>query len=217
MSLNKFTTCATGHSLKLSLGADEILANQIETTNIDVTTINGTPYTGAAQAQSGSQSSLELGDGVVEAPIIINLPCQYSEFPNPTIDGLILTIDSTGRVRPIGDGDSERTIVIGVSTEAVQPNQTSIKVAIGGICKFTVYNECHPGDYLERNNQGLRLVKGAVQAQVRDPNTGVPYNPGYGTCAMALTGGTGATDGSSQVLGLFLPNQNSFATDGNAN
>ena len=216
MSLNKFMDTGMGHSLSLLLGADEIKANQIETTNIDVTTINGTPYTAAAAASSGSQSSLELGDGVVEAPIIINLPCQYSEFPNPTVDGLILTIDSTGRVRPIGDGDSERTIVIGVSAEAVTPTMTSLKVAIGGICKFTVYNECHPGDYLERNNQGQRLVKGAVQAQVRD-SSGTPYNPGYGVCAMALTSGTGATDGSSQVLGLFLPNQNSFATDGNAN
>lgn len=176
----------------------------------------GVPNVGGGGG-GGAQSSLELGTGVVEAPIIINLPCQYSEFPNPTIDGLILTVNQTGRVRPIGDGDSERTIVIGVSTEPVVVGQTSLKVAIGGIAKFTVYNQCFPGDYLERNNQGQRLVKGAVQAQVRNPNTGTPYNPSYGTCAMALTGGAGATDGSSQVLALFLPNQNSYAIDGNAN
>ena len=178
---------------------------------------------GAAQVAAGggggggAQSELELGTGVVEAPIIVNLPCQYSEFPNPTVSNLILTIDSTGRVRPIGDGgDGERTIVVGVSTEPITPNQTSIKVAIGGIVKMTVYNQCFPGDYLERNNQGQRLVKGAVQAQVR-PASGTPYNPGYGVCAQALTGAAGATDGSSKVLAILLPNQNSFVVDGNVN
>lgn len=165
----------------------------------------------------GAQTELELGSGVVEAPIVINLPCLYSEFPNPTVANLIVTIDSTGRVRPIGDnGDDERTIVCGVTTEAITPNQTSIKVAIGGIVKMTVYNQCVAGDYLERNNQGQRLVKGAVQAQVR-PASGTPYNPGYGVCAQALTSSPGATDGSAKVLALLLQEQNSFVRDGNAN
>ncbi len=164
----------------------------------------------------GAQTQLELGTGVQEAPIIVNLPCQYSEFPNPTVANLIVTIDSTGRVRPIGDGgDGERTIVAGVTTEAIVPGQTSIKVAIGGIVKMTVYNQCFAGDYLERNNQGQRLVKGAVQAQIRSGSN--TFNPGYGVCAQALTAGAGATDGSSKVLAILLQEQNAFVQDGNAN
>jgi len=173
---------------------------------------------GGGGGGGGPQSQLELGSGVQEAPIVVNLPCDYSEFPNPTVANLIVTIDSTGRVRPIGDnGDGERTIVTGVTTEPIVPGQTSIKVAIGGIVKMTVYNQCVAGDYLERNNQGQRLVKGAVQAQVRDPNTGTAYNPGYGVCAQALTSSPGATDGSAKVLAILLQEQNSFVSDGNAN
>ena len=165
----------------------------------------------------GAVNELELGSGVQEAPIIVNLPCQYSEFPNPTVANLIVTIDSTGRCRPIGDGgDGERTIVIGVTTEPITPNQTSIKVAIGGIVKMTVYNQCVAGDYLERNNQGQRLIKGAVQAQVRN-SSGTPFNPGYGVCAQALTSSPGATDGSAKVLAILLQEQNSFVQDGNVN
>lgn len=165
----------------------------------------------------GAQSSIELGTGVVECPIIVNLPCLYSEFPNPTIANLIVTIDSSGRCRPIGDGgDGERTIVVGVTTEPITPNQTSIKVAIGGIVKMTVYNQCVAGDYLERNNQGQRLIKGAVQAQVRN-SSGTPFNPGYGVCAQALTSSPGATDGSAKVLAILLQEQNSFVQDGNVN
>jgi len=175
----------------------------------------GVPNVGGGGG-GGVQSSIELGTGVVECPIIINLPCLYSEFPNPTIANLIVTIDSTGRCRPIGDnGDGERTIVVGVTTEPIVPGQTSIKVAIGGIVKMTDYNNCVAGDYLERNNQGQRLVKGAVQAQVRNGNN--VFNPGYGVCAQALTSGTGATDGSSKVLAILLQEQNSFVQDGNAN
>ena len=178
---------------------------------------SGAPQMSSGGSGGGAVNELELGSGVQEAPIIVNLPCLYSEFPNPTIANLIVTIDSTGRCRPIGDnGDGERTIVVGVTTEPITPNQTSIKVAIGGIVKMTMYNACSAGDYLERNNQGLRLVKGAVQAQVRDAN-GNPYNPGYGVCAMALTSSPGATDGSAKVLAILLPEQNSFVSDGNAN
>jgi len=176
----------------------------------------GVPNVGGGGGGGGAQSSIELGTGVVECPIIINLPCLYSEFPNPTIANLIVTIDSTGRCRPIGDnGDGERTIVIGVSTEPIVPGQTSIKVAIGGIVKMTVYNQCVAGDYLERNNQGMRLVKGAVQAQVRSGSN--VFNPGYGVCAQALTSSPGATDGSAKVLAILLQEQNSFVQDGNVN
>jgi hypothetical protein len=176
----------------------------------------GMPQMGGG-GSGGAQSSIELGSGVQEAPIIVNLPCLYSEFPNPTVANLIVTIDSTGRCRPIGDGgDGERTIVIGVTTEPITPNQTSIKVAIGGIVKMTVYNQCVAGDYLERNNQGQRLIKGAVQAQVRN-SSGTPFNPGYGVCAQALTSSPGATDGSAKVLAILLQEQNSFVQDGNVN
>jgi hypothetical protein len=44
MSLNKFTDVAKGYSLGLDVGADEMKANQIETTNIDLVTINNEPY-----------------------------------------------------------------------------------------------------------------------------------------------------------------------------
>jgi hypothetical protein len=177
----------------------------------------GMPQIAGGGGGNGPLNEIELGSGVQEAPIIVNLPCQYSEFPNPTVANLIVTIDSTGRCRPIGDGgDGERTIVIGVTTEPITPNQTSIKVAIGGIVKMTVYNQCVAGDYLERNNQGQRLIKGAVQAQVRN-NTGTPYNPGYGVCAQALTSSPGATDGSAKVLAILLQEQNSFVQDGNVN
>ena len=176
----------------------------------------GVPNVGGGGGGGGAQSSIELGTGVQEAPIIVNLPCLYSEWPNPTISNLIVTIDSTGRCRPIGvNGDGERTIVIGVSTEPIVPGQTSIKVAIGGIVKMTVYNQCVAGDYLERNNQGMRLVKGAVQAQVRSGSN--VFNPGYGVCAQALTSSPGATDGSAKVLAILLQEQNSFVTDGNVN
>ena len=198
---------ATGE-LKIGRGANKMtLVNN-----------SGAPQMSSGGGGGGAQTQLELGTGVQEAPIVVNLPCQYSEFPNPTIANLIVTIDSTGRVRPIGDGgDGERTIVAGVTTEAIVPGQTSIKVAIGGIVKMTVYNQCVAGDYLERNNQGLRLIKGAVQAQVRNPNTGTPYNPGYGVCAQALTSSPGATDGSAKVLAILLQEQNSFVQDGNTN
>jgi len=177
----------------------------------------GVPNIGSGGGGGGAVNELELGTGVQEAPIIVNLPCQYDGWPNPNVANLILTIDSTGRVRPIADnGDGERTTVIGVSTEPITPNQTSIKVAIGGIVKISVYNQCFAGDYLERNNQGQRLTKGCVQAQVRNSD-GIAFNPGYGVCAMALTSATGATDGSSKCLAILLPEQNSFVTDGNAN
>lgn len=176
----------------------------------------GVPQIAGGGGGNSPLNEIELGSGVQEAPIIVNLPCQYSEFPNPTIANLIVTIDSTGRCRPIGDGgDGERTIVVGVTTEPITPNQTSIKVAIGGIVKMTVYNQCVAGDYLERNNQGQRLVKGAVQAQVRNGNN--IFNPGYGVCAQALTNSPGATDGSAKVLAILLQEQNSFVVDGNTN
>lgn len=162
-------------------------------------------------------SKVAFGAATQAKPITVTMPCDYSEFPNPDVSGLILTVDSTGRVRPIGDnGDGERTLVFGVSTETVSPGQTSIEVAIGGVMEITVYNECLPGDYLERNNQGQRLVKGAVQAQVRDAN-GNPYNPGYGVCAQALTSSPGATDGSAKVLAVLVQEQNAFVSDGNVN
>ena len=44
MSLNKFTDTEKGYSLDLGVGADEMKANQIETINIDLTTINSKPY-----------------------------------------------------------------------------------------------------------------------------------------------------------------------------
>lgn len=195
------------NDLKIGRGANK----QTLCTNAGVPNVGG-------GGGGGPVNELELGSGVQEAPIIVNLPCLYSEWPNPTVSNLILTIDSTGRCRPIGDGgDGERTIVIGVSTEPIVPGQTSIKVAIGGIVKMTVYNQCVAGDYLERNNQGQRLVKGAVQAQVRNSNTGEPFNPGYGVCAQALTSSPGATDGSAKVLAILLQEQNSFVQDGNVN
>lgn len=195
----------SSNELKIGRGANK-------TTLVDAA---GVPQVSSGGG-GGAQSELELGTGVQEAPIIVNLPCQYTGWPNPTVANLIVTIDSTGRVRPIGDGgDGERTIVAGVTTEPIVPGQTSIKVAIGGIVKMTVYNACSAGDYLERNNQGQRLVKGAVQAQVRfGSNT---FNPGYGVCAQALTSSAGATDGSAKVLALLLQEQNSFVIDGNAN
>ena len=195
----------SNNDLKIGRGANK----QTLCTNAGVPNVGG-------GGGGGAQSSIELGNGVQEAPIIVNLPCLYSEWPNPTISNLIVTIDSTGRCRPIGDnGDGERTIVIGVSTEPIIPGQTSIKVAIGGIVKITVYNQCVAGDYLERNNQGMRLVKGAVQAQVRSGSN--VFNPGYGVCAQALTSSPGATDGSAKVLAILLQEQNSFVTDGNVN
>ena len=193
------------NDLKIGRGANK----QTLCTNAGVPNVGG-------GGGGGPVNELELGSGVQEAPIIVNLPCLYSEWPNPTVSNLILTIDSTGRCRPIGDnGDGERTIVVGVTTEPIIPNQTSIKVAIGGIVKITVYNNCVAGDYLERNNQGTRLVKGAVQSQVRSGDT--VYNPGYGVCAQALTSSPGATDGSAKVLAILLQEQNSFVQDGNVN
>lgn len=44
MSLNKFTDVAKGYTLELDIGADEMKANQMETTNIDLVTINSEPY-----------------------------------------------------------------------------------------------------------------------------------------------------------------------------
>jgi len=44
MSLNKFTDTEKGYDLDLGVGADEMKANQIETINIDLTTINSKPY-----------------------------------------------------------------------------------------------------------------------------------------------------------------------------
>lgn len=163
--------------------------------------------------------SLELGQTLEEAAIIVNLPCQYSDFPNPTIDRLILTIDSTGRVRPIAYTDNERCIVVGVSMEPVVEGQTSLKVAIGGVVSLTPHNgqTPQPGDYLERNNQGPPpFIAGTIQTQVRNAQ-GVPLNPGYGVSFMALTSATGVADGSVKMLALFLPNQNSFTIDGNPN
>ncbi|MCP3700187.1 MAG: hypothetical protein GY920_16805 [Aliivibrio sp.] len=180
------------------------------------TLVNSAGLPQVSNGGGGAVNELELGSGVQEAPIIVNLPCLYSEWPNPTVANLILTIDSTGRCRPIGDGgDGERTIVVGVSTEPITPNQTSIKVAIGGIVKMTVYNQCVAGDYLERNNQGQRLIKGAVQAQVRSGSN--VFNPGYGVCAQALTSSPGSTDGSAKVLAILLQEQNTFVQDGNVN
>lgn len=168
-------------------------------------------------------NKLNFGPVTAAKPITVTLPCDYSEFPNPDVSGLILTMNSTGRVIPVGDisgktsSNMERVHVIGVSTGTVSPGQTTLEVAVGGIVEMTVYNQCEPGDFLERNNQGLRLVKGAVQAQVRDPNTGVPYNPGYGVCAQALTSSPGATDGSAKVLAILMQEQNAFLQDQNPN
>jgi hypothetical protein len=44
MSLNKFTNTSTGFDLDLDIGCDELKANNITTTNIDLVTINGQPY-----------------------------------------------------------------------------------------------------------------------------------------------------------------------------
>jgi hypothetical protein len=44
MSLNKFSDKEKGYDLDLGVGADEMKANQMETVNIDLSTINGQPY-----------------------------------------------------------------------------------------------------------------------------------------------------------------------------
>lgn len=76
MSLNKFTDVNKGFTLGLDLGADEIKANQIETTNIDVTTINGAPYVpgGGGGVTNPLSANLVLGGFSIIEPLAAASP-----------------------------------------------------------------------------------------------------------------------------------------------
>ena len=72
MSLNKFSDVDTGYTLNLDIGADEIKANQISTTNIDVTTINGAPYIpggGGGGVTNPLSANLQLGGFSIIEPL----------------------------------------------------------------------------------------------------------------------------------------------------
>jgi hypothetical protein len=68
MSLNKFTNAEKGYELDLGVGADEMKANQIETINIDLKTINSKPYPPNAP---GAGSVFDL-DPIVYNPLPVS-------------------------------------------------------------------------------------------------------------------------------------------------
>ena len=76
MSLNKFTDTAKGYSLELDIGADEIKANQMETTNIDLVTINSEPYPPVAPA-AGSVFEIQQVGAYNPLPVTSTKASQY--------------------------------------------------------------------------------------------------------------------------------------------
>ena len=67
MSLNKFFNTNTGLDIDLRIGADEVKANNMQTTNIDVSTINGVPYLPGGSVTNPLTSDLKLdGYSIIE-------------------------------------------------------------------------------------------------------------------------------------------------------
>ena len=142
-----------------------------------------------------------MGSGLAHCPIIVKLPCQASDFPY-AFNNLLLTMDSSGFVRPILSSDSDRTLVIGVTNEVVTSGMSLVDVQVGGIIKITPhYNQvCTPGKKLERSNQVPPYpspISGFVGGVVQSNGLG------FGICAQALTSGTGSADGSVKILALW--------------
>lgn len=140
-------------------------------------------------------NEIRLGSSFAHCPIIVKLPCRIADFPD-AVNNLLITMDTSGFVRPIASGDSDRTLVIGATNEIVTNGMTEVDVQVGGIIKLTPHNQqvITAGKKLERNNQGPPpFIAGTVQGN----------GLGFGISAISLTSGTGASDGSVKILALW--------------
>jgi hypothetical protein len=94
MSLNKFTDATKGYDLDLGVGADEMKANQIETKNIDLVTINSKPYPPNAPPE-GSVFSLQQIGAYNPLPVTSTNATEFILFPGqaPNVNTDIKTIN----------------------------------------------------------------------------------------------------------------------------
>jgi hypothetical protein len=144
----------------------------------------------------GDVRSISMNNTLAEHPIIIYLPALVADFPNP-IKNLLVKINSSGNIQPIAYGDPDSTGVIGTTDEIVVANGL-VRVQVGGICSFTPSSgqTINAGQEFERANTGSPVLFGTVIVAT-----------GVGTCGVALTSGTGASDGSVKILGLWTKNE----------
>jgi len=147
-------------------------------------------------ASSINNDKITMTNTLTEHPIIVYLPALLADFPDP-VKNLLVKINSSGNIQPIAYGEPDNTGVIG-STHEIVVADGLVAVQVGGICSFTPAPTIviNPGTQLEKTNTGVPTIFGCVQ-----PSNGV------GTCAVALTGGTGAADGSVKILGLWQKNE----------
>ena len=147
-------------------------------------------------ASSINNDKIAMNNTLTEHPIIVYLPALLADFPDP-VKNLLVKINSSGNIQPIAYGDPDSTGVVGTTHEIVVADGL-VPVQVGGICSFTPAPTLtiNAGTQLEKTNTGVPTIFGCVQ-----PSNGV------GTCAVALTGGTGATDGSIKILGLWQKNE----------
>lgn len=147
-------------------------------------------------ASSINNDKIAMNNTLTEHPIIVYLPALLADFPDP-VKNLLVKINTSGNIQPIAYGDPDSTGVVG-STHEIVVADGLVPVQVGGICSFTPAPTVVilPGAQLEKTNTGVPTIFGCVQ-----PSNGV------GTCAVALTGGTGAIDGSVKILGLWQKNE----------
>jgi hypothetical protein len=143
-------------------------------------------------ASSINNDKIAMNNTLAEHPIIVYLPALLADFPDP-VKNLLVTINSSGNIRPIAYGDPDNTGVVGTTHEIVTADGL-VPVQVGGICSFTPAPTVviNAGTQFEKTNTGVPTIFGCIQ-----PSNGV------GTCGVTLTAGTGATDGSVKVLGLW--------------
>ena len=147
-------------------------------------------------ASSINHEKITMNNTLTEHPIIVYLPALLSDFPDP-VKNLLVKINSSGNIQPIAYGDPDNTGVIGTTHEIITADGL-VPVQVGGICSFTPAPGIilNPGTQFERTNTGTPTIFGCIQ-----PSSGV------GTCGVALTGGTGAADGSVKILGMWQKNE----------
>ena len=191
MSLNKFSDVDTGYTLNLDIGADEIKANQISTTNIDVTTINGAPYIPGG------------GGGGVTNPLSANLALGGFSIIEPlTAASPSLNIDQLDPAKKID------LKVAGIPKVVVKSGEVELKTGLN-MDNNNLSNvlNINSGTTINLNPTSVVNINGDVD-MVSNRIIGVPEIVGDGSNMTIQNGGTVSILLDQATNKLVLPNNN---------
>lgn len=193
MSLNKFFNTNTGLDIDLRIGADEVKANNMETNNIDVTTINGSPYPpGGGGVTNPLTSDLILDGYKIKEEATSVSPSLNIDQEDPTKEIKLSVGNSDIRLRQnvfngikIVEIDPIKQIQIGTDDGA---NDSNIRCSANGT-QFDKTIEMNAN--LNDNGGGIRIIGDGLQhfADVRATKLtgdGV-YEKSGGSQSLALT------------------------------